>query len=66
MLRGVEKTIATRKPCHSGTADHDKWTKKEKVVRAVVEISLSDNILEEPRNDTSDKDVRDTILSILQ
>lgn len=60
MLRGVENTITTINYFHSGMEDYDKWNEEDKAACAVW-ISLPDNTMKQTRDDTSAKEVLDTI-----
>lgn len=65
-LRDDENAITNRNRFHAWTADYKGWTQKDKVGRAIVDLSLSDNILEQAGDVTSAEDVLDTLLYIFE
>lgn len=65
-FREVDHVTSERNPHIDGTDYYKKWLQKDKLARAIIVLSLSDDMLEHVREISSSKEMWDSILNVFQ
>ena len=64
--REGDHVISTRNPYEMGTSDYKTWVQHDKIARAIIGLSISDDMLEHIRGLDTAKDMLDSIVNVFQ
>lgn len=64
--REVDHVVSETNPHVDGSPEHSKWKQSDKVARAVIGLSLSDEMLNHVRGVTTAKDMLESIVNVFQ
>lgn len=66
MYREVDHVFVPSSVPEAGSETHEKWMKSDKIARAIIGLSLSDDMLEHVRDSSSAKEMYDSIVNVFQ